>query len=71
MTTTKKKPVTNGSERTVISARADVELKEIFEREGPIRGHSASQAIELALKLGLPRYLKKYPKQFERIGKAA
>ena len=71
MSKTDKKPNTNSSARTVISARADIELKESFEREAPLRGHTPSQAAEIALKLGLPIYLRKYRKQFQRIGEAA
>lgn len=59
------------TERDVISTRADVELKRTFEREARLRGHTASQAFELALKLGLPLYLKRHPKQFEPVKKAA
>jgi hypothetical protein len=58
-------------ERDVISTRADVDLKRTFEREAPLRGHTASQAFEIALKFGLPLYLKRFPKQFEPVKKAA
>lgn len=58
-------------ERVVITARADAELKGTFEQEAPLRGHTASQAYEIALKLGLPLYLKRHQKRFEPVKKAA
>jgi hypothetical protein len=66
---TKTKPTK--PERTVISTRADLELKRTFEREAELRKHTTSQALELALKFGLPLYLKRYPKQFEPVKRVA
>lgn len=71
MRTPKKKTGETKPERGVISARADLDLKRTLEREAPLRGHTTSQAAELMLKLALPLYLKRFPKQFERVGRAA
>lgn len=66
-----KKKQRSNPERAVLSGRTDLELKEQLEREAPLRGHTVSQAVEHAIKLGLPLYLKRFPKQYEAVSRAA
>ena len=56
---------------TVISIRAEEQLKERITEEAVLRGHTMSEAAEQILRLGLPLYIKRVPKQFERIEGAA
>lgn len=56
---------------TVISIRADQELKDRIAEESALRGHTVSEAAEKMLRLGMPRYLKQVPKKFERVESAA
>lgn len=54
----------------VISTRTEQEIQRQIEDESRLRGHTRSQALEQIIKLGLPRYLKRFPKKYERISDA-
>ena len=56
---------------SVISIRTEGQLKERISEEAALRGQTVSEAAEQMLRLGLPLYLKRVPKQFERIEGAA
>lgn len=58
-------------ETAVISTRTELEIQRRIDDEGKLRGHTRSQALEQIIKLGLPRYLTKFPKKYERVGEAA
>lgn len=51
----------------VISIRADEEFKNQIAQESELRGQTVSEAAERMLRLGLPLYLKRVPKKFERV----
>lgn len=55
-------------ENPIISTRTDLEFKAALDEAAELRGHTRSQALEEILKLGFPRYQKKFPKKFERVG---
>jgi hypothetical protein len=61
---------TNTKETVIISTRADAELQQEIDREAKLRDHTRSQALEQIIRLGLPRYLKRFPKKFERVNDA-
>jgi len=50
------------SDNKVVGARS--EFAETIEKEGYIRGHSKSEALNEIIRLGLPRYLKKFKPKF-------
>lgn len=54
-------------ETTVISTRTELLIQQQIDEEGQLRGHTRSQALEQIIKLGLPRYLKRFPKKYERV----
>jgi hypothetical protein len=58
-------------EAPVISTRTSIEVQQQIDEEGQLRGHTRSQALEQIIKLGLPRYLKKFRKKYERVENAA
>lgn len=62
---------TNSKETVIISTRTGLELQQEIDREAKLRDHTRSQALEQIIKLGLPRYLKRFPKKFERLDSAA
>lgn len=62
---------TNTKETVIISTRTDVDLQREIDHEAKLRDHTRSQALEQIIKLGLPRYLKRFPKKFERVDSAA
>lgn len=55
----------------VISTRTELEMQKSIDEAGQLRGHTRSQALEQIIKLGLPRYLRRFPKKYERIDGAA
>lgn len=55
--------------KTPITGRTDAEIKKRIEDEAPLRGHSASVAIDHILKIGLPIYLKEFPRTLKPVGK--
>lgn len=55
----------------VISARTDARLKDQVDEEAQLRGHTTSQAVEEIIKLGLPKYLKRFPRKYEPVSDAA
>lgn len=55
----------------IISARTEVQTRERIDEESQLRGHTRSQALEQIIKLGLPHYLRRFPKKYERIDNAA
>jgi hypothetical protein len=55
--------------KTPITGRTDAEIKKQIEDEAPLRGHSASVAIDHILKIGLPIYLEQFPRTMRPIGK--
>lgn len=57
-------------ETTVISIRADKRLRDAVAEEAALRNHSVSEAAGQMLKLGMPLYLKRVPKKFERVESA-
>jgi hypothetical protein len=62
---------TNTKETVIISTRTNLQLQEEIDHEAKLRDHTRSQALEQIIKLGLPRYLKRFPKKFERVDNAA
>jgi hypothetical protein len=62
---------TKTKETAIISTRTEIEVQRQIDEEGQLRGHTRSQALEQIIKLGFPRYLKRFPKKFEKIGNAA
>lgn len=58
-------------ETCIISTRTELEIQRQIDDEGKLRGHTRSQALEQIIKLGLPRYLRKFPKKYERVSDAA
>lgn len=63
----KKRKTENKTPLTGLSARVEEQIKEVLSQEGPLRGHTLSEAVDNALKLGTPLYLKRFPKKFERV----
>ena len=61
----------NNSKQVVISTRTDADTQKQIDNEARLREHTRSQALEHIIKLGLPRYLKRFPKKLERIDSAA
>lgn len=55
--------------KTPITGRTDEEIKKAIEDEAPLRGHTASVAIDHILKIGLPIYLKEFPRTLKPIGR--
>jgi hypothetical protein len=58
-------------ETAVISTRTEPETRQRIDEESQLRGHTRSQALEQIIKLGLPHYLRRFPKKYERIDSAA
>lgn len=58
-------------ENPVISTRTDIEFKSALDEAAELRGHTRSEALEKILKLGFPRYVKKFPQKYERIAGVA
>jgi hypothetical protein len=54
-------------ETAVISTRTNPELKTTVDTEARLRGHTTSEAVEKMIKLGLPKYLKRFPRKFEPV----
>lgn len=50
-----------------MSTRTDEETREKIAEESTLRGHSLSEALEHIIKLGLPDYLKQFPKKYARL----
>lgn len=59
------------SKAPIISTRSTIEFMDELDNEASLRGHTRSEALGEILRLGFPRYLKKFPKKFERIDGAA
>jgi hypothetical protein len=55
----------------IISTRTDLEFKAALDEAAELRGHTRSQALEEIMKLGFPRYMKKFPQKYERVDTAA
>lgn len=53
--------------KVTICGRTEEETKEKIQQEAPLRGHTPSEAVDHILKLGMPLYLKQFPKVFRRI----
>jgi hypothetical protein len=51
----------------IISTRSTLEFKTRLDEAAELRGHTRSQALDEILKLGFPRYIKKFPKKYERV----
>lgn len=49
----------------VITARTSEDVRETLEKEGALRGHSLSEAIDQSVRLGLPIYVKKVERKFD------
>jgi hypothetical protein len=54
-------------EKVSLSARVIKSSREILEDECALRGHTLSEAVDYALRLGIPEYLACYPKRFEHV----
>lgn len=54
-----------------ISTRSERQLFKRIKDESWPRGHTRSHALEQIIKLGLPRYLKRFPKRYEPTGDVA
>lgn len=55
----------------IVSTRTDLEFKAALDEAAELRGHTRSQALEHIIKLGFPKYLKRFPKKYERVDAAA
>lgn len=55
----------------IISTRTDIEFKTALDEAAELRGHTRSEALEKIMKLGFPRYVKKFPQKYERVDSAA
>jgi hypothetical protein len=53
--------------KETISARTESENKEKLRRESQLRGHSLSEAVDFALTLGIPEYLRQFPVKFRPV----
>lgn len=51
----------------VISTRTEIEIQELIDEAGQLRGHTRSEALGAIIKLGLPLYLKKFRKKYQRV----
>lgn len=58
-------------ENPIISTRTDTGFKNALDEAAELRGHTRSEALEKIMKLGFPRYLKKFPQKFERVENTA
>jgi hypothetical protein len=58
-------------ENPIISTRSTLEFKTSLDEAAELRGHTRSQALDEILKLGFPRYIKKFPQKFERVETSA
>ena len=56
------------STKTGLSARVEKDIKTTLEREGPLRRHTLSEAVDHVLQLGMPLYLKQFPRVFKQAG---
>lgn len=50
-----------------ISARTDEETKEKLSEESTLRGHSLSEAVDHIIKIGMPKYLKQFPRKYAKL----
>lgn len=57
-------------ETAVISTRTELAVQHRIDEECQLRGHTRSQALEHIIRLGLPHYLKRFPKKYERVDAA-
>ena len=55
------------SDQKVIGARS--EYRETIIEEGRLRGHTQSEALNEIIKLGLPRYIKKFRPKYAYVDK--
>lgn len=63
---------TKNNNEKVISARlSDPQLKKTVADEARLREHTTSQAVEEIIKLGLPKYLKRFPPKLQPVDTVA
>ncbi len=67
----KDEPKKDGNEKVISARLSDPALKRAVANEAELRGHTTSQAVEEIIKLGLPKYLKRFPRKFEPVNSEA
>lgn len=60
---------TKTTKEVVISTRTELKIQQQIDEQSELRGHTRSQAVAEIIKLGLPLYLKKFRKEFERVNR--
>ena len=54
-------------ERRVVSTRIEQRLRAMLHEEATLRGHTLAEALAKIIDIGLPIYLKRYPKRYQPI----